>query len=107
MFAFVLKVSYKNIYRVPKVFANRFCVERTKPRRKILYHFIIFAIVNKILITKNCQILIFLLKYQFYRKRDQNHLFSSYKVLRIFLEFFINFLVLNFFVFTNMRKYGN
>ena len=62
---------------------------------KFLYYFAIFAIVNKTLIIKNCQILAilnnFLLKYyQLYRKaaRDKNHLFSSHKVLRIFSEFF-------------------
>jgi len=79
---------------IPKVFANRFCVERTKLSRKVLYHFAIFAVVNKILIIKNCQILVlnnFLLKYyQLYRKtpRDKNHLFSSHRTLRIFSEFF-------------------
>ena len=65
-----------------------------KLKRKVLYHFAIFAIVNKILIAKNCHKLIFInfvLKYyQFYRKttRDKNYLFSSRRALRIFLEFF-------------------
>ena len=87
-------------------------IERTKLSRKVLYHFAIFVIVNKILIIKNCQILIlnnFLLKYyQFYRKtaKDKNHLFFSHRTLKIFSEFFINFLVLHFFIFTNMKKYG-
>jgi len=53
-------------------------------RRKVLYH---FAIVNKILIAKNCRKLIllknnFLFKYnQLYRKttRDKNCLFSSHR----------------------------
>ncbi|KYN21074.1 Class E basic helix-loop-helix protein 23 [Trachymyrmex cornetzi] len=39
--------------------------------------------------------------------RDKNHLFSSHKVLRIFSEFIINFLVLHFLIFTNVRKYGS
>ena len=36
--------------------SDRVCgrVERTKLRRKVLYHFTIFAIVNEILIAKNC-----------------------------------------------------
>jgi len=56
----------------------------------------IFAIVNKILITKNCRKLIFnkfLLKYyQLHRKtaRDKNCLCFFHKTLRIFSEFFIN-----------------
>ena len=87
-------------------------IERTKLGRKILYYFAILAIVNKILIAKNCRKLIFnnfLFKYyQLYRKtaRDKNCLFFSHRTLRIFSEFFINFLVLNFFIFINIRKYG-
>ena len=74
-----------------------------------VYHFAIFIIVNKILITKNCQILVlnhFLLKYQLYRKtaRDKNHLFSSHKVLRIFSEFFQNFLISYFLILVKMKK---
>jgi len=40
----------------------------------------------------------FFLKYQLCRKtaRDKNCLFSSHRTLRIFSEFFINFLVLHF-----------
>ena len=55
--------------------------------KKVLYHFTIFAIVNKILIAKNCRKLVFnnfLLKYnQLYRKtaRDKNCLFSSHRIL--------------------------
>ena len=76
-------------------------IERTKLSRKVFYHFAIFAIVNKILITKNCQILIsiinFLLEYhQLYSKtaRKKNHLFSSHRIvfsqksLRIFYQLF-------------------
>ena len=83
-----------------------------KLKRKVLYHFAIFAIVNKILIAKNCRKLVFnnfvLKYYQFYRKttRDKNYLFFSHRTLRIFLEFFINFLILHFLIFTNMKKYG-
>ena len=71
----------------------RIGIEWTKLRRKVLYYFAIFAIVNKILITKNCRELTFnhfLFKYQLYKKtaRDKNCLFSSHKILRIFLEFF-------------------
>jgi len=40
--------------------------------------------------------------------RDKNlsesHLFSSRRILKLFLEFF-NFLVLHFLIFTNIRKY--
>ena len=67
--------------------------EWTKLRRKVLYHFAILAIINMILIAKNCRKLIFnnfLLKYcELYRKtvRDKNCL-SSHKGLRIFSEFF-------------------
>ena len=83
---------------------NCFCVniERTKLSRRVLYHFAIFAIVNKILITKNCRKLVFnnfLLKYyQLYRRtaKDENCLFSSHRILRIFSEFFQNFLILYF-----------
>ena len=86
--------------------------ERIKLSRKVLYHFAIFAIVNKILITKNCQKLVFnnfLLKYyQLYRKiaKNKNCLFFSYRTLKFFSEFFINFLVLRSFIFINLRKYG-
>ena len=79
-------------------------VERVKLSRKVLYHFAIFAIVNEILITKNRQKLVFnnflLEYYQPYRKiaRDKNCLLSSHRALRIFSEFFINFLVLNFLI---------
>ena len=78
--------NYRQIFRV--------LVQRTKLSRKVFYYFAIFAIVNKILITKDRRILVFnnfLLKYyHFYRKiaSDKNYLFSSYKVLRIFSEFF-------------------
>jgi len=34
-------------------------IERTKLSRKVRYHFAIFAIINKILITKNCRKLVF------------------------------------------------
>ena len=85
-------------------------IEWTKLRRKVLYHFAIFAIVNKILIAKNCRKLIFnnfLLKYcQFYRKTFLRNSFFSHKILWIFSEFFINFLVLHFLIFINMRKYN-
>jgi len=87
-------------------------VERTKLRRKVFYHFAIFAVINKILIAKNCRKLVFnnfLFKYyQFYRniERDKNCLFPSHRILRIFSEFFINFLVLHFLIFINMRKCG-
>ena len=59
--------------------------------------FAIFTIVNKILITKNCRILIFnnfLFKYYhqiLYKKKtaiDKNCLFSFHRVLKIFSEFF-------------------
>jgi len=81
-------------------------VERTEVIVNLLRFFAIFTIINKILISKNCQILIFnnffLKYYQLYRKtaRDKNCLFSSHGTLRIFSEFFINFLE----HFTNMRK---
>ena len=58
-------------------------VDGTKLSRKVLYYFIIFATVNKII--KNCLILIFnnfLLKYyQLYRKtvRDKNCCFLLIK----------------------------
>ena len=80
-------------------------VEWIKLSRKVIYHFAVYAIVNEILITKNCQILVlnnFLLKYyQLYRKaaRDKNHLFS-YKILRIFQ----NFLVPYFLMLIKIRK---
>ena len=50
----------------------------------------------------------FLFKYyQLYGKivTDKNHLFSSHRTLKNFSEFFINFLVIHFLIFTNMRKY--
>ena len=87
-------------------------VEWTKLRRKVLYHFAIFAIVDKILIIKNCRKLVFnnfILKYyKLYRKitRDKNCLFSSHRALRIFLEFFQNFLT-PYFLMLKMRKYSN
>ena len=80
-------------------------VDGIKPNRKILYHFAIFVIINKTLIIKYRWILSFnnvLFKYyQLYRKsvRDKNCLFSSHKVLKIFSEFFINFLVLYFLIY--------
>ena len=75
-------------------------IGRTKLRWKVLYHFAIFAIVNKILIAKNCRKLVFtnfLPKYyHLYRKtiRDENCLFSSHRTLRTFPKFLVNFLVL-------------
>ena len=72
-------------------------VEQTKLSQKVFYHFAIFAIVNKILITKNYWKLIFnhfsLKYYQVYRKtaRDKNCLVSSYRTqnfFRIFLSIF-------------------
>jgi len=92
------------------IFCHPLWAEWIELSRKVLYHFAIFAIVNKILITKHCQILIlnnFLLKYyQLYRKaaRDKNHLFSSHKVLRIFSEFFQNFLIPYFLMLVKIRK---
>ena len=83
--------------------------------RKFLYHFAIFALIDKILIIKNCRILVFnnffLKFYQLNRKnvRDRNYLFSPRRTLRIFSEFFINFLVLHFFfIYTewNLKTYG-
>ena len=77
-------------------------VERVKLSRKVLYYFAIFAIVNEILITKNRQKQVFnnflLEYYQLYRKiaRDKNYLPSSHRALRIFSEFFINFLVFSY-----------
>jgi len=79
-------------------------IEPIKLSRKVLYH---FSIVNKISITKNHRILIlnnFLFKYYPLQKtvqkiaRDKNYLFLFRKTLRIFLEFFINFLVLHFLI---------
>ena len=65
-------------------FVNFVYIERIKLSRKVFYHFAIFAVVNKILITNKLKY------YQLYRKiaRDKNHLFSSHKVLRIFSGFF-------------------
>ena len=40
------------------------------------------------------------------QKNCKNCLFSSHRALRIFLEFFINLLVLHFLIFTNIRKYN-
>jgi len=75
--------------------------------RKVLYHFAIFTIVNKILIIKNCRILVLnnfftqiLSTLQKNCKRQKT--FSSHRTLRIFSEFFINFLVLYFLIFTNI-----
>jgi len=71
--------------------------EWIKLRKNVLYHFVIFAIVNKILIVKSCRKLVFnnfLFKYyQLYKKnaRDENCLLSFHRTLRIFSEFFINF----------------
>ena len=68
-------------------------MERNKLSRKVLYHFAIFAIANKIF-SKNCWILVFnnffLKYYQLYRKtaRNENYLFSFHKVLKFFSEFF-------------------
>jgi len=74
-------------------------IERIKLSRKVLYHFAIFAIINKVSIIKNHWMLVFnnfFKYYQLYRKiaRDKNCFFSSHKALRIFSEFFI--LVLQF-----------
>ena len=86
--------------------------EWIKLKRKIFYYFAIFVIINKILIAKNCRKLVFnnfLLKYyQLCRKtaRDENYLFFSHRTLWIFSEFFINFLILHFLIFINMRKYS-
>ena len=67
--------------------------------RKVIYHFAIFVVVNRILITKNHRILVFnnfLLKYcQLYRKiaRDKNCLFSSRRALnKIFFWIFYQLL---------------
>jgi len=43
----------QNMQDVPKLNNTRLQMERTKLCRKILYHFAIFAIVNKLLIIKN------------------------------------------------------
>jgi len=65
--------------------------------------------LHKLLITKNCQILVlnnFLLKYyQLYKNaaRDKNHLFSS--IIK-FWEFFQNFLIPYFFMLIKIRKYN-
>ena len=103
-------ISLETLHRVSDNCSDRVRghVERTKLRRKVLYHFTIFAIINKILIAKNYRKLVFnnfLFKYyQLSEKtaRDENCLFSSHRTLRIFSEFFINFLVLHFLIFINI-----
>jgi len=49
------------VYRMSQNDRQIFCalIERTKLNRKVIYHFAICAIVNKILITKNHRILAF------------------------------------------------
>jgi len=92
----------------------RMLIERIKLSRKILYHFAIFAIVNKILIT-NIKIakywfsiifysnIINLLKYYQQKNNKKQKLFifflDSSRILRMFSEFFINFLVLYFLIY--------
>ena len=106
--------SELTIYRVSQNNCQIFGqINWTKLNRKVIYHFAIFTIVNiKISTIKNCWTLVFnnfLLKYyQFYRKIaiNKNYLFSFHRTLRIFSKFFINFLVLHFLIFINMRKYG-
>jgi len=103
-----------SVYRVSWVLANCFCVQRIKLSQKAFYHFATFMIiVNKIFITKNCQILVlnnFLLKYNQLSEKLQetkNYLFSSHRILskNFFRIFYHNFLV-HFLIFINMRKYG-
>jgi len=92
-----LILIYRMIY-VLKWPLNISCVVRAKLSQKVFYHFTIFAIVNKILITKYRRILVFnnfLFKYyQLYRKTasDKNCLFFFIE----FWEFFQNFLVPHF-----------
>ena len=87
----IYKCSKKKsiIFAVYRVFGNstdNACeqIERIKLSRKVPYYFAIFAIVYKILIIKNCRILVFnnffLKYYQLYKKtsRNKNYLFSSH-----------------------------
>ncbi|KYQ58877.1 hypothetical protein ALC60_02032 [Trachymyrmex zeteki] len=71
------------VYRVSKNDCQISCtlIERTKLIRKFIYHFAIFALVNKILKLKIIEW--FLIRhYQLYRKTsDKNCLFSSHRVL--------------------------
>jgi len=39
-----------------EIFIKHFYIERTFRLNRVHYHFAIFAIINKILITKNCRI---------------------------------------------------
>jgi len=48
--------SWYSVYRVSVNGAEVGSMEEVKENKKVLYHFVIFTIVNKLLIIKNCRI---------------------------------------------------
>ncbi|KYQ52553.1 hypothetical protein ALC60_08415 [Trachymyrmex zeteki] len=71
------------VYRVSKNNCKIFhaLIKRTELIRKVMCHFEIFAVINKILRLKIVE-LVLIKHYQFYRKTsDKNCLFSSHRVL--------------------------